>query len=711
MIKLKNILSEGKYYVTYNKGGGKGKGLMGGEFKTYKDAAKYAKDAASPSSMTAYWVSDKNMNRLTEGVPMPMDTPNEFAYLEFKKWAYKKRGKIKKQMLSLKDDGGKMFRAMELVWQTWAKSTNNKAYTKVKNPSKFGRALIVMMWKDNLIFNKNTNKITRLKETIDLRKIFMKGRKKKRTTDEGKITERLAKGLKPLLKLGSTITKKAGEAALIKLSDKFDRIDDEYAGEIASWLDMAIELMQDGYAGDATKKLKQFNQKCKDVLKGKSIKSAFAEGVNEATIMTRAKMNYINFSTLWKNLKKYPIQKPTRGMANAANSGAVIHFSGRPNSGQTWAKKVAGGKWIRTDMNGPNYPNEYAEVISSNDLDKKMQQQSKVQIKEGKLNEDILDDAKAALENEYDWTNIEFEGDLSVRFDYDRGKNSMWVNKSGSISGNVPSRNARSVWKALDKLGLKESKLTEKYTGNPGDKLTHKHNKAISIELISPTNKGWKVYQIEKGKKKIAHFNKQDITGPKAIFEGKLNEDYNLGLEKTHEYEKVLGKAVSRLKGIDAYNKMASRGGRTAVQDTTFAITVYQHGTNDNTSNLKSVLSKADSNLDVGKIKNNLKASPNARSKHEQDKDIWKYTIPKKVDYHTAKKQGAIKSTPVTKMNHDVVMSLMDMMAQYTSKANPLARVQWRSLKDFMQSASDYIKGSDWKRFEQSVKKQYPRLK
>ena len=106
----------------------------------------------------------KLTNILTEGVPMPMDTPNEFAYLDFKKWAYKKRGKIKKQMLSLKDDGGKIFRAMELVWQTWAKSTNNKAYTNVKNPSKFGRALVVMMWKDNLIFNKNTNKITRLKE-------------------------------------------------------------------------------------------------------------------------------------------------------------------------------------------------------------------------------------------------------------------------------------------------------------------------------------------------------------------------------------------------------------------------------------------------------------------------------------------------------------------------------------------------------------------
>ena len=74
------------------------------------------------------------------------------------------------------------------------------------------------------------------------------------------ITEKLARGLKPLLKIGSTITKKAGEDAFLDLSDKFDRIDDEYAGTIASWLDMAIELMQDGYAGDATKKLKQFNK-------------------------------------------------------------------------------------------------------------------------------------------------------------------------------------------------------------------------------------------------------------------------------------------------------------------------------------------------------------------------------------------------------------------------------------------------------------------
>ena len=99
---------------------------------------------------------------------------------------------------------------------------------------------------------------------------------------ESVLNEKLARGLKPLLTIGSTITKKDGEDALLDLSDKFDSIDDEYAGTIASHLDMAIELMQDGYAGDATKKLKQFNKACKDVLNGKEVGSAF-ENVNEAT--------------------------------------------------------------------------------------------------------------------------------------------------------------------------------------------------------------------------------------------------------------------------------------------------------------------------------------------------------------------------------------------------------------------------------------------
>ena len=70
------------------------------------------------------------------------------------------------------------------------------------------------------------------------------------------------------------------EDALLDLSDKFEELGDEDADSIASHLNMSIELKQDGYKGDATKKLKQFNKACADALKGKQVKSAF-ENVNE----------------------------------------------------------------------------------------------------------------------------------------------------------------------------------------------------------------------------------------------------------------------------------------------------------------------------------------------------------------------------------------------------------------------------------------------
>ena len=89
-----------------------------------------------------------------------------------------------------------------------------------------------------------------------------------------KNNEKLVKGLKPLLKIGSTITKKAGEDALLDLADKLDNLDNERADGLVSWLDSAIELMENGYPGDATKKLKQFNQACKDALSGENVSSA-----------------------------------------------------------------------------------------------------------------------------------------------------------------------------------------------------------------------------------------------------------------------------------------------------------------------------------------------------------------------------------------------------------------------------------------------------
>jgi hypothetical protein len=86
----------------------------------------------------------------------------------------------------------------------------------------------------------------------------------------------------------------------------------------------------------------------------------------------------------------------------------------------------------------------------------------------------------------------------------------------GSYTDNV----AKHDPKLADKK-INESIINEGL--NSGDKFTHKHNSEIEIELIEPTSKGWKVYQIEKGKKKIAYFDKQDISGDKAIFT--LNEE------------------------------------------------------------------------------------------------------------------------------------------------------------------------------------------
>ena len=91
MIKLKNLikeatLTEKKYYVTYNKGRGQGKGLetefdektfkttnKPKVFNSYNDAKKYAEKMEkmfrnSIGGGTAYWVSDEKMNQIKESV-------------------------------------------------------------------------------------------------------------------------------------------------------------------------------------------------------------------------------------------------------------------------------------------------------------------------------------------------------------------------------------------------------------------------------------------------------------------------------------------------------------------------------------------------------------------------------------------------------------------------------------------------------------------
>jgi uncharacterized membrane protein (UPF0127 family) len=121
----------------------------------------------------------KLKNILNEQRPIPMDTPNEFAYLDFKKYAHKNRSMFKKEMMKhvRKSDGqadsSRMFKTLSALWFKWAYH-KNKEFRHIKDDQKFGRALMGMMVQDNLIFDKKAwkkdNNMTHLKEQ-DTRKI------------------------------------------------------------------------------------------------------------------------------------------------------------------------------------------------------------------------------------------------------------------------------------------------------------------------------------------------------------------------------------------------------------------------------------------------------------------------------------------------------------------------------------------------------------
>jgi hypothetical protein len=103
---------------------------------------------------------------IDEGKAIPMEIPNELAYLDFKKYAYKNRKSIKDDINKLKDAGmssGVIFSAMESIWYKWASKHSKEFKHVVGNGGKFGRALLVMLKNDDLIITKQGNNITDLK--------------------------------------------------------------------------------------------------------------------------------------------------------------------------------------------------------------------------------------------------------------------------------------------------------------------------------------------------------------------------------------------------------------------------------------------------------------------------------------------------------------------------------------------------------------------
>jgi len=116
-----------------------------------------------PTDMIKDYTKDPH---LTEGRPMFQDTPNELAYIDFKKWAYKNRSKIKSKLSKLKD-GTKFFMELARIWRwDWA-DKNAKDWSYLHSTdiarSKFGRALAVMLKKDNLIIKLSGNSLLDLK--------------------------------------------------------------------------------------------------------------------------------------------------------------------------------------------------------------------------------------------------------------------------------------------------------------------------------------------------------------------------------------------------------------------------------------------------------------------------------------------------------------------------------------------------------------------
>ena len=115
-----------------------------------------------PSDMIKDYTSKPH---ISEARKIFQDTPNGNAYLDFKKWAYKNRSKIKAKLSKI-SDGTQFFVSLRGIWMDWAENNAKEwSYTHSTGVAKkdFGRALAVMLKNDDLIIKRSTNKLLDLK--------------------------------------------------------------------------------------------------------------------------------------------------------------------------------------------------------------------------------------------------------------------------------------------------------------------------------------------------------------------------------------------------------------------------------------------------------------------------------------------------------------------------------------------------------------------
>jgi hypothetical protein len=181
-----------------------------------------------------------------------------------------------------------------------------------------------------------------------------------------------------------------------------------------------------------------------------------------------------------------------------------------------------------------------------------------------------------------------------------------------------------------------------------------------------------------------------------------LFPNYNKGMD-SYSYMKDLLKNLSST-DIAQYNHM----------DSTSSVMLKSNpGMSgvDLTKDIQKALRGFDDNLDLDNIKTNL-GKPREISQNDQEKGIVSYDIPKKVDWWTLKRAaGPEKPSQETELTSDIVISLLDKMAQVSTTQDQLANQQWTSLEDFLNAAKDHISSSNYKKFYKEVKKKYPKMK
>jgi hypothetical protein len=253
-----------------------------------------------------------------------------------------------------------------------------------------------------------------------------------------------------------------------------------------------------------------------------SLKNFTNESVNEATIRKGTKIRtYVNGKS---DIVDYVLEKPNH--YNAIKGGKTNLFK-VINSTNSKIKVGSTQEFSTSDLKGM-IKNHIASVLESKSVN------------EGKYDSE-LDKVEAAVKNATSFMNVGAElKKAGIKYDFSTSMIPMYrIKVSGNTIAIVNKKYAAGAEREVNgiAIGIMENTVKKSVNegNNPGDKFTHKHNPKIEIELIEPTNKGWKVYQTEKGKKKIAYFDKQDISGNNSLFKS-VNEAFTHQKVKSRIY-------------------------------------------------------------------------------------------------------------------------------------------------------------------------------